>query len=144
MDPRPARVCLHHHSTTVEDMCSYGLKTEIKVYFYTYQGILKGVSGLFLTPVLMLRGSGHIGCHAWRWVIVPSDLAYHSAQSAHIIVTVWFTARYPTCVSDFSPCGKGNSRQMKLLGGLSYEKIRRHNNSPSYVTARWPPQQIPP
>ena len=26
-----------------------------------------------------------------------------------------------------------------LFGGLSYEKIRRYNNSPPYVTARWPP-----
>ena len=40
-----------------------------------YQGILKGESGLFLTPVLTLWGSGHTGCHAWRRVIVPSDLA---------------------------------------------------------------------
>ena len=48
-----------------------------------------------------------------------------------------------TC-RDLSPCRKGNSRLMKLLGGLSYEKIRRYNNSPPYVTARWPPQQIPP
>ena len=48
------------------------------------------------------------------------------------------------CVRDVSPCGKGNSRSTKLLGGLSYEKILRYNNSPPYVTARWPPQQIPP
>ena len=45
---------------------------------------------------------------------------------------------------DLSPCGKGNSPLTKLFGGLSYEKIRRYNNSPPYVTARWPPQQIPP
>ena len=32
----------------------------------------------------------------------------------------------------------------KLFGGLSYEKIRRYNNSPPYVMARWLPQQIPP
>ena len=47
-------------------------------------------------------------------------------------------------VLDLSPRGKGNSRQMKLLGELSYEKIRRYNNSPPYVTARWPPQRISP
>ena len=28
--------------------------------------------------------------------------------------------------------------------GDSYKKIRRYNNSPPYVMARWPPQQIPP
>ena len=32
----------------------------------------------------------------------------------------------------------------EIFGGLSDEKIRRYNNSPPYVTARWPPQQIPP
>ena len=32
----------------------------------------------------------------------------------------------------------------KLFGGLSYKKIRRYNNTPPYVTARWPTQQIPP
>ena len=35
----------------------------------------KGNQVSFLTPVFMLWGSGHIGRHAWRWVIVPSDLA---------------------------------------------------------------------
>ena len=29
-------------------------------------------------------------------------------------------------------------RGSRLLGGLSYEKFRRYNNSPPYVTARWP------
>ena len=45
---------------------------------------------------------------------------------------------------DLSPLGKGNSCLIKLLGGLNYEIIRRYNNSPPYVMARWPPQQIPP
>ena len=44
------------------------------------------------------------------------------------------------CVHDLSPCAKGNSRIKKLLGGLSYEKIRKYNNSPPYVTARFPPE----
>ena len=42
--------------------------------------------------------------------------------------------------ADLGPCGKGNSC---LLRGLSYENIQRYNNSPPYMTARWPPQQIP-
>ena len=45
---------------------------------------------------------------------------------------------------DLSYRGKGKSCLTKLFGGLSYEKIRRYSNSPPYVTARWPPQQIPP
>ena len=68
----------------------------------------------------------------------------HSALSAYIIVTAWFTVRLPICAHDFNPHGKGNSHLTKLLGGLSYEKIRRYNNSLPYVTARWPPQQISP
>ena len=36
-----------------------------------------------------------------------------------------------------SPPEKGNSRLTKLLGRLNYENIRRYNNSPPYVTARW-------
>ena len=51
---------------------------------------------------------------------------------------------YMYCVRDSSLCRKGNSRLTKLLGGLRYEKIWWYNNSPPYVTARWPPQQIPP
>ena len=39
------------------------------------QGILKGESGLFLTPVLTLWGGGHIDRHMRRRVIVPLDLA---------------------------------------------------------------------
>ena len=43
---------------------------------------------------------------------------------------------------NLKPCKKGNTRLMKLVGGLSYKKIQRYNNSPPYVTARWQPQQI--
>ena len=32
----------------------------------------------------------------------------------------------------------------KLAWRTNYEKIRWYNNSPPYMTARWPPQQIPP
>ena len=52
-----------------------------------HQGILKGDFGLFLTPVLMLWDDGHIGCHAWRRVIVPSDLGWSFGRSMHIIIT---------------------------------------------------------
>ena len=36
---------------------------------------LKRKSGLFLTPMLTLWGSGYNAHHAWRRVIVPLDLA---------------------------------------------------------------------
>ena len=36
--------------------------------------------------------------------------------------------------------GKATHAITKLFGGLSYKKIRRYNNSPPYVVARWLPQ----
>ena len=62
---------------------------------------------------------------------------------------IW--AHYPYCVihhavtytcAGFKSTREGNSRQTKLLGGLSYEKIWRYNNSGPYMMARWLPQQI--
>ena len=37
---------------------------------------LKGGIRSLLTPVLTLWQGGHIDSHVWRWVIVPSDLAW--------------------------------------------------------------------
>ena len=103
-----------------------------------------GESGLFLTPVLTLWGDGHIDQQVWRWVIVPPDLV----RSFGMICTQYryrvIHCTITLCLRDLSPREKGNSRLTKLLDGLSYEKIQRYNNSPPYVTARWPPQQIPP
>ena len=70
-------------------------------YIWVNQGILKGESGLFLTPVLTLWGSGHIDHHIWRWNIVPSDLtqsfgticAHYRYRVIHRRITfmhVWF------------------------------------------------------
>ena len=56
----------------------------------------------------------------------------HSTRSAHVSVAACFTMRQPISVRDVK------------FGGLSYEKLRRHNNSPPYEMTRWPPQQIPP
>ena len=68
----------------------------------------------------------------------PSDLAQSlgaiCAQYRYLVIHHAITIMC-ACVI---PRVKGNSH---LLGGLSYEKIRRYNNSP---TPRWPPQQIPP
>ena len=105
---------------------------------------LKGESGLFLTPVWMIRGGGHIDHHVWRRVIVPSDLArsfgaicaYYCYNVIHRGITymhAWFKSTQV----------EGNSCLTKLFGGLNYEKIQRYNNSPPYVTAKWPPQQTP-
>ena len=76
-------------------------------------------------------------CYLWIW-------CNHSAPSAHIIVTAWFTAWQPICMRNLSSRRKGNSHLTKSFGGLSYEKIWRYNNSPPYVTTRLPPRQIPP
>ena len=86
------------------------------------QGILKGQLGLFFCWPLCY------GVAAILTVTYGGELLYlriwhdHSARSAHIIVSVWFTTRWPICMHDLSPCGKGNSHLTKLLGGLIYEK----------------------
>ena len=89
-------------------------------------------------------GSGHFDSHVWRWVIVPLDLARSfSVICAHYCCWVFYHM-IPKCMRDLIPHEKSNTRLMKLLGGLSYEKSRRYNNSPPYVMVRWPSQQIPP
>ena len=48
-------------------------------------------------------------------------------------------ARWPICVRDLSPRWKGNSRlTIFFFSGLTTKKMRKNNNSPPYVTARWP------
>ena len=56
---------------------------------------------------------------------------------------IWCENCAITCMCDLSPCEKGNTRIVKLLGGLNDEKIRRYNNSPPYVRARWMRRPIP-
>ena len=59
----------------------------------------------------------------------------HSARSAHISLP-------RDSARDNLYAVQETHARTKLLGGLNYEKIRRYNNPPPYVTARWPPQQI--
>ena len=40
--------------------------------------------------------------------------------------------------------GKATHASRNYLAGLATKKSGRYNNSPPYVIARWPPQQIPP
>ena len=92
----------------------------------------KGGIGSLLTPVLMLWGSGNIDTRM--------EVSYCTFGFGTII---WRDLRISLLPRDLNPRRKGISCLMKLLDGLNYEKIRRYNNSPPYVTARWPPQQIP-
>ena len=92
---------------------------------------------------LIISDGGHIGRHIWMWVIVPSDLTqsfsgncthYHDKVIHHRINIL--PILHAICIFM-----KGNSR---MLDRLSYEKIRRYNNSLPHVMVRWPPKQIPP
>ena len=55
-------------------MCITSFLQPVTVHGYLKE-FQKGNRVTFLTPVVMLWGGGHIGHHAWRRVIVPSDLA---------------------------------------------------------------------
>ena len=108
------------------------------------QGILKGESGLFLTPVLTLWGGGRID------ILYGGELLYlriwhdHSAQSAHFIVTAWVTTRSIYMRAWFKLTGEKQLTLNEIAWRAELQKIRRYNNSPPYPTARWSPQQIPP
>ena len=79
----------------------------------------------------------HIKWELTKEVWKGNQISYETA----VILKVTYGGKLLLCVHDLSPRGKGNSC---LLGGLSYEKIRRYNNSPPYVTARWQQQQNSP
>ena len=96
-------------------------------------------------PVLMLWGGSHITCHIWRCVIVPSDLVlsfgaicvHYRYRVIHRTIT---NMLFESMLERQPALNKIIWRAYKC----SYKKIRRYNNSPPYVTARWLPQQIPP
>ena len=76
-------------------------------------------------------------------IIVPSDLArsFGAICACYCYHVIHRVITYMHAWSESMQ--ENNSRLTKLFGGLSYEKIRRYNNVPLYVTARWLPQQIP-
>ena len=100
-------------------------------------------SGLFLTPVLLLWGSGHIDCQEyscklfylqiwhsdfwWSFGMIRAYLCYHVI---HRVITYMHEWLYPH--------RKGNSC---LPGKFSYKKIC--GTITPLHTARWPPQTIP-
>ena len=95
--------------------------------------------------MLKLWGGGHFDGHQWRCIIVPPNLARsYGAIYAHFPCFGVLLYHNLNAGVILSPSEKGNTRLTKLLGRLIYEKIRRHNNSPSYVKAIWPLEQIPP
>ena len=49
--------------------------------------------------------------------------------------------RYACMILDHA--GKATHSYQNCLAGLAMKKIRRYNNSPPYMMARWPSQQIP-
>ena len=63
----------------------------------------------------------------------------HSARSMQISIALYLLCDNLNVVRH----KKGNTHLAILLGGPSYEKVRRYNNSPTYIMARWQPQQSP-
>ena len=109
---------------------------------------LKGESGLFLTPVLTYRAAaGYCSSRMEASYCTLRDLGLSFSMICaryhyHVIHRAITNNEYACVIWVYA--GKVYSCVTKLFGGLSYEKIWRYNNSPPYMTARWPPQQIPP
>ena len=59
------------------------------------------------------------------------------------VISASYRCRQRKWVRDLSPLEKRTCAQWNLLIGVSKEKILSYNNSPPYVTARWPPLKIP-
>ena len=90
-------------------------------------------------------GGGHIDRHVWRWVIVPSDLA----RSFGAICTYYRYRVIHRAITYMRAWFKSTLERQLTLNKIVWrtwlqKKIRRYNNSPPYVTARWLTQQIPP
>ena len=97
------------------------------------QGILKGESGLFLTPVLMLWGGGHIARHVWRQVIVPLDLALSfGAICAHYRYRV-----IRRTITNMHAWFESTWERQLTLNEIIWQAYRL------MWLARWLPQQIP-
>ena len=77
-----------------------------------------------------------------RWVIVPLDLA----QSFGVICVHYHHRVIHRAIIYMRAQFKSTQEGQLTLNGilLICEQIRRYNNSPTYVTARWAPKQIPP
>ena len=115
-------------------------------FFYFVDGLVaKGNTTFFLglinfDPWLTLWADGYISRHVWRWVFYILYLQIW--RDLHTLSLL----RDSTCNNQFACMIGVHTRKAtwltKLFGGLSDEKIRRYNNSPPYVLARWPPQQI--
>ena len=94
--------------------------------------VVKGnLNRVSFSPVLMLRNN--ICSHVWRWVIVSSNLVqlFDTICSQYLYQVIYRTITI--VYAWLSPCRKGNSH---LLGMLSYEKVRRYNNSTPYMPAK--------
>ena len=91
-----------------------------------------GIRSLFHPCVNAMEGRSYVGCHIWRWVIVPSDFARsfitictHSRNGVfHCVIPIM-------CVW-FSPRRKGN---LGLLGGL---RLWKKNGGTITLLHTWP------
>ena len=90
-------------------------------------------------PMLTLLGGGHFDGHVWRQVIVHlrfGTIIQRFLRNLSLLSVVEHDD-LNTCVFR---CEKGNTHLTKSLGGLGYKKS---GGIITYLTARWPPWQIP-
>ena len=108
------------------------------------QGILKGESGLFLPRVNAMGRRPY-----WPSRIEVSYCTFGFGAIIRRSLRTFSLSRNPLCDNLYVCVIKVRARktthaQQNCLAALAMKKIQRYNNSPPYVTVRWPPQQIPP
>ena len=133
----PGYSCICEYALRPRRMHAWEVIKGLAGYFFVRRNF-KGGTGSFLTP----RANAMEQRPYWPSRMEESYCTFGFGaiiwRDLHILSLLHYSPR-----DNLYTCRKGNSRLTKLLGGLKYEKILWYNNSPPYVTARWPSQQIP-
>ena len=90
-------------------------------------------NGVSFWPVLTLLGGGHFDSHLWSYWTSGFGIIIRWQVFLHIIISPCDNLNIRAW---FKSTQEGQQALNEMHGGLSYEKIRRYNNSFPYVMAR--------
>ena len=97
-----------------------------------------GIGSLF-DPCVNATGQRPYCLSRMEVIIVPSDLARSfGAICTYYHYRLIHRAQWPFLRAWFESTRERQLTLNKIIWRLSYKKIRRYNNSPPYVMARWP------